>query len=142
MIKAMVRALRWIGKHWLLSTTVFLVIAISLTTIVFWNAFGKEKKVMVPIYVTVSGLGEGKDMTERELMVEDNSSVADIFSRKHLDIYEEFKQPLVMNNVFQSFMGVRPSGGKQFYVKIDGTFENNLTQAYTWKGAVVEIQYR
>ena len=66
-----------------------------------------EKAEIVPIYLTVTGLGEGKDMENRELLVEENDTVAEIFSLKYPEIYEEFQQPLVMNNVFQSFNGVR-----------------------------------
>ncbi|MBQ6824155.1 MAG: hypothetical protein IJP27_05860 [Clostridia bacterium] len=142
MLKGIVQAFRWLGKHWALTTTVALILAIIVTTVVCWNAFGKEKVEMVPIYVTVTGLGEGKDFANRELMVPDNSSIYEIFSLKNPEIYEDFGQPLIMNNVFQSFMGVRPSGNKQFYVKIGGTYENILPQAYIWKGAVVEVEYR
>ncbi len=133
---------RWIAKHWAVSLAIFLVISITATTLICWNAFGKEKREIVPIYLTVTGLGEGKDMVKRELKVEESATVAEIFSLKYPKIYDTFQQPLVMNNVFQSFLGVRPSGGKQFYVKIDGTYENILTQAYTFKGCIVEIEYR
>lgn len=142
MLKKIVQAFRWMGKHWAISLAVFLVIAVSITTAVCWNAFGKEKVEMVPIYLTVTGLGEGKDMTDRELTVPDDSSIADIFSLKNPEIYEDFQQPLVMNNVFQSFLGVRPTSSKHFYVKIDGTYENILNQAYIRDGAVVEIEYK
>lgn len=142
MLKKGVGVIRWIQKHWALSLALLLVVAIAATSIVCWNLFGKEKKVMVPVYLTVTGLGEGKDMTQRELMVEDNTSVALIFSMEHPEIYEEFQQPLVMNNTFQSFLGVKPTASKRFYVKVDGTYENNVTQAFIWAGAVVEIEYR
>jgi hypothetical protein len=142
MLKKIVGAIRWIEKHWAVSLALLLVVAIAGTSVVCWNLFGKEKKVMVPVYLTVSGLGEGKDMTQRELMVEDNTSVALIFSLEHPEIYEEFQQPLVMNNTFQSFLGVKPTSSKRFYVKVDGTYENNVTQAFIWEGAVVEIEYR
>ena len=81
-------------------------------------------------------------MENRELLVEENDTVAEIFSLKYPEIYEEFQQPLVMNNVFQSFNGVRSTSSKQFYVKINGTYENILTQAYVYSGATVEIEYR
>lgn len=142
MLKKTVQALRWIGRHWAISLACFLVIAVGITTAVCWNAFGKEKKEIVPIYLTVTGLGEGKDMADRKLMVENDASIAEIFSLEYPEIYEEFQQPLVMNNVFQSFLGVRPTSSKKFYVKIDGTYENILNQAYIRKGAVVEIEYR
>lgn len=133
---------RWIVKHWAVSLAVFLVIAIGVTTIVCWNAFGKEKKDIVPIYITVTGMGEGKDMKARELMVEENATVAEIFSMDYPEIYEAFQQPLVMNNTFMSFQGVRPEANKKFYVKINGTYENNLIQAYTYYGCDLVIEYR
>lgn len=142
MLKKIVQAFRWIGKHWAISLACFLVVAIGITTAVCWNAFGKEKKEIVPIYLTVTGLGEGKDMSSRKLMVENDASIAEIFSLEYPEIYEDFQQPLVMNNVFQSFLGVRPTSSKKFYVKIDGTYENILNQAYIRNGAVVEIEYR
>ena len=110
--------------------------------IICWNVFGKEKKDIVPIYVTVTGMGEGKDMKARELMVEENATVAEIFSLDYPEIYEAFQQPLVMNNTFMSFQGVRPEANKKFYVKINGTYENNLIQAYTYYGCDLEIEYR
>ncbi|MBQ8892876.1 MAG: hypothetical protein IJ043_00525 [Clostridia bacterium] len=142
MLKKIVHACQWIGKHWAISLAVFLVIAISITTAVCWNAFGKEKVEMVPIYLTVTGLGEGKDMAGRELMVPNDSSIAEIFSLKNPEIYEDFQRPLVQDNVFRSFLGVQPTSSKKFYVKIGGTYENILPQAYIWEGAVVEIEYR
>lgn len=142
MLTKIVRFFAWIGKHWAVSLACFLLIAVGITTAVCWNLFGKEKAEIVPIYLTVTGLGEGKDMENRELLVEENDTVAEIFSLKYPEIYEEFQQPLVMNNVFQSFNGVRSTSSKQFYVKINGTYENILTQAYVYSGATVEIEYR
>lgn len=142
MLKKIVQAVRWIGKHWAISLAVFLVVAVSATTAICWNAFGKEKVEWVPIYVTVKGLGEGKDMENRKLTVPDSSSIADIFSLENPEIYEDFGRPLVSNNTFRSFMGVKTTGSKQFYVTIDGTYENILPMAYVWEGAVVVIEYR
>ncbi len=142
MLSKIVAALRWVGKHWAISLACLLVIAIGVTTAICWNAFGKEKVESVPIYVTVKGLGEGKDMENREVMVPDYSSIADIFSLKNPEIYEDFGKPLVYNNTFRSFMGVQASSSKKFYVTIDGTFENILTMAYIRDGAVVVIEYR
>ncbi|PWM42637.1 MAG: hypothetical protein DBX52_00795 [Clostridiales bacterium] len=142
MLKRILQGFRWIGKHWAISLVCFLIVAISVATAVFWNVFGKEKAEIVPIYVTVSGLEEGKNMQSRELMVKNNDTIAQIFSLEYPEIYEMFLQPLVMNNVFRSFMGVSQTSSKQFYVKIDGTYENILTQAYIRPGAIVEIEYR
>ena len=75
MLKKIVGAIRWIGKHWAVSLALLLVVAIAVTSVVCWNLFGKEKKVMVPVYLTVSGLGEGKDMTQRELSLMKPSGV-------------------------------------------------------------------
>lgn len=142
MLKKIVQCCRWIGKHWAISLACFLVVAITGTTVVCWNVFGKERAEIVPVYVTVTGLGEGKDMERRELRVEESATIGEIFSLKYPEYYEDFQQPLVMNNVFQSFLGVRPTASKQFYVKIDGTYENNLTQAFTYQGCIIEIEYR
>lgn len=142
MLIKLVKFFQWIGKHWAISLTCFLVAAITVTTAICWNAFGKERPEMVPIYVTVTGLPEGKNMERRELTVENNDTISEIFSLKYPEIYEAFQRPLVVNNVFRSFMGVSSTSSQQFYVKIDGTYENILTQAYIRNGAVVEIEYR
>ncbi len=142
MFKKMLQAGQWIGKHWALSLAAFLIVAITATTIVCWNVFGKEQKAMVPIYVTVKGLGEGKDMENRKLMVPEGSAIADIFSLENPEIYEDFGRPLVSNNEFRSFMGVRSTVSKRFYVTINGTYDNILPMAYIWEGAVVVIEYR
>ncbi|MBQ7936786.1 MAG: hypothetical protein IJ333_10650 [Clostridia bacterium] len=142
MLNKIVQAIRWIGKHWAISLACFLVIAVSVTTAICWNAFGKEQVETVSIYVTVKGLGEGKDMETRELVVPDSSTIADIFSMENPEIYEDFGKPLVYNNVFHSFLGVKANSSKKFYVTIDGANENNLTQAYIRIGSVVVIEYR
>ncbi len=141
-MKVLMNALRWIAKHWAISTAVFLVIAIGVTTLICWNAFGKEKPDYVPVYVTVTGLGEGRDMEKHELMVDSEASVAEIFSLDYPEIYEDFRQPLVANNTFRSFMGVTANSSKRFYVKIDGMHENALSQAYVNEGCIIEIDYR
>lgn len=65
-MNAFIKALRWIAKHWALTTVLFLIVAITATTMVCWNVFGKEKVEKISVFVTVSGLGEGKDMVKRE----------------------------------------------------------------------------
>ncbi|MBQ7096430.1 MAG: hypothetical protein IJN80_08310 [Clostridia bacterium] len=142
MLNKIIGAFRWLGKHWAISLACFLVIAISLVSFLCWQFFGRERAAIVPVYVTVTGLPEGKNMESRELMIEDGDTVSEIFSLKYEEIYEQFQQPLIANNAFRSFMGVSPSGGKRFYVRIDGTYTNNLTQAYSRNGAVIEIEYR
>lgn len=142
MLIAMIKFGRWIVKHWAISVAVVLTLAITVTTAVCWNLFGKERPNMVPIYLTVTGMGEGKDMTARELMVAEDDSLANIFSMEYPEIYEDFQQPLVDNNVLAYFQGVRANSSKKFYVTIDGTQNNNLSQAYTYSGCTVEIKYR
>lgn len=142
MLEKTVRFFRWIGKHWAISVAVALILAIGATTAVCWSLFGKEKKEMIPVYVTVTGMGVGKDMKARELQVENSATIAEIFSLQYPEIYEDFQQPLIMNNTFESFQGVRASSAKKFYVKINGTYDNILTQAYTFYGCTIEIEYR
>ena len=150
MMKAIAKALQWIGKHWALSTAIFLVIAITATTIICWNVFGKEKADPVSVFVTVSGLGEGKDMFKREYTVENYDSLSEIFSSKYEKVYEDFEYPLVANNTFRSLLGVTPAGGKRFYVTIGSTATadstttdaNNLTQSYIYSGCEIIIEYR
>ena len=142
MLEKIVRFCRWVGKHWAISVAAVLIVAIGITTAVCWNAFGKETKEIIPVYVTVTGMGEGKDMQARELQVENSATIAEIFSLKYPEIYEAFQQPLIMNNTFESFQGVRATSAKKFYVKINGTYDNILTQAYTYYGCTIEIEYR
>ena len=134
-------AFRWIGKHWAISLTIFLILAITLTTIVCWNAFGKEKPEYGPVFITVEGLGEGRDMKERELTVDVSQTVSEIFSMKNPEIYEAFGHPLVENNEFRSFLGVQKNSQKRFHVTVDGQQEKILTQAYVRSGAEILIQY-
>jgi hypothetical protein len=144
------RAFRWIAKHWAISTAIFLVIAIIATTIVCWNVFGKAKEDPVSVFVTVSGLGEGKDMVKREYVVENYESLSEMFSSKYEQIYKDFEDPLVANNTFRSLLSVSPSGGKRFYVTIGSTATadstvtdaNNLTQSYIYSGCEILIEYR
>ena len=56
-------AFRWIGKHWAISLTIFLVLAITLTTIVCWNAFGKEK----PEYEDLAAIARQYDLPLSEV---------------------------------------------------------------------------
>ncbi len=134
-------AFRWIGKHWAISLTIFLILAITLTTIVCWNAFGKEKPEYGPVFITVEGLGEGKDMQKREITVNVAQTVSEIFSMKNPEIYEMFGHPLVENNEFRSFLGVQKNSQKRFHVTVDGQQEKILTQAYVRSGAEILIQY-
>lgn len=141
MIKAFAKCGKWIAKHWALTLACVLVIAVGILSLVFWRMYGNQKE-LVPVYVTVSGLPEGKNMQSRELMVEKDATVAEIFSLDYPEIFEQFQEPLVDNNAFRNFMEVSPEGGKRFYVKVGGEDKNNLTQAYTYKGATIEIIYR
>lgn len=149
-MNAVIRTLRWIAKHWALATILFLVVAITITTIICWNTFGKEKVEKIPVYITVSGLGEGKDMVKREYIVDDEEIVSEMFSVKYPEIYRDFETPLVANNTFRSLLGVSPSGSKRFYVTIGSTVDaqstttdaNNLTQSYVYSGCELIITYR
>ena len=127
------------GKHWIATLTMFLLISIPVTTFICIKAF--EEDPMVPIYITVEGLGEGKDMEKREFYVKDNAALSEVFSLEYPEVDEVFNA-LVYNNSFRTFMGVSPTGYKRFYVTINGTEENNLTQAYIGRGAEVVIIYR
>lgn len=149
-MNALIRTLRWIAKHWALATILFLIVAITATTIICWNAFGKEKVEKISVFVTVSGLGEGKDMVNREYIVDDGEIVSEMFSVKYPEIYRDFETPLVANNTFRSLLGVSPSGSKRFYVTIGSTIDaqstttdaNNLTQSYVYNGCELIINYR
>lgn len=149
-MNAFLRTLRWIAKHWALTTVLFLIVAITATTLICWNVFGKEKVEKIPVFVTVSGLGEGKDMVKREYMVDDAEIVSEMFSVKYPEIYRDFESPLVANNNFRSLLGVSPSGSKRFYVTIGSTIDsqstmtdaNNLTQSYVYSGCELIITYR
>lgn len=149
-MNALIKTLRWVAKHWALTTILFLIVAITTTTIICWNVFGKEKVEKVSVFVTVSGLGEGKDMVKREYVVNDEEIVSEMFSVKYPEIYRDFESPLVANNTFRSLLGVSPSGSKRFYVSIGSTVDsqstttdaNNLTQSYIYNGCELIINYR
>ncbi|MBR2013615.1 MAG: hypothetical protein IJ995_05320 [Clostridia bacterium] len=149
-MNAFLRTLRWIAKHWALTTVLFLIVAITATTLICWNIFGKEKVEKIPVFVTVSGLGEGKDMVKREYTVDDAEIVSEMFSVKYPEIYRDFESPLVANNTFRSLLGVSPSGSKRFYVTMGSTVDsqstttdaNNLTQSYVYSGCELIITYR
>ncbi len=141
MLAKVLSAFRWIGKHWVVSLSVFLILAITITTVICWNAFGKEKIEYGPVFITVEGMGEGKDMQKREVTVDVSQTVAEIFSIRNPEIYEMFNRPLVENNEFRSFLGVQKNSQKRFYVTVDGQQEKILTQAYVRSGAEILIQY-
>lgn len=141
MLAGIIKAFRWMGKHWVFTFTLFLVVSVTVTSIICWNVFGKEKTEYGPIFVTVEGLGEGKDMQDRELTVDVSQTVAEIFSMQNSEIYEMFGHPLVENNEFRSFLGVQKSSKRRFYVTVDGQQEKIITQAYVRSGAKVLIQY-
>ena len=149
-MNAIISTLRWIAKHWALATILFLIVAITATTIICWNIFGKETAEQISVFVTVSGLGEGKDMVKREYVVDDEEVVSVMFSVKYPEIYRDFENPLVANNTFRSLLGVSPSGSKRFYVTIGSTVDaestttdaNNLTQSYVYSGCELIIVYR
>ncbi len=140
MLEKIVRAVHWVGEHWLFSLISFLLVAITATTIICWNAFGGEQKNMVPVYLYVTGLGEGKDLEGRELIVEEDDSITNIFMGNYPDIQDEFDS-IVQNHTIQSFLGVQATGNKKFTVKVDGTIRPILDVAYVREGAKIEIIY-
>ena len=142
MLRLIAKIFGWIGRHWAVSLAVFLIAAITATAAVMWNLYGKEKPAPATIYVTITGLEEGLNMENRALQVHADETIYQIFNQKNYpQIYEEFGRPLIVNYAFHSLMGVRAANGKRFSVKIDGTYNNVLTQAYVHDGAVVEIEY-
>ncbi len=141
MLKKLIHAAEWCVKHWAISLAGFLVVAISITTAVCWHFF-QDRPTMVPVYVTVSGLGEGKDMVKREIFVEDGENVADIFSLDYPEIYEEFRRPYIANNRIVSFQGVSATVSKKFDIALDGQLQPVPSQAYIWEGVTITITYR
>jgi hypothetical protein len=140
-MKILLGMIRWIAKHWAISLSVLLVAAITVVAFVLADAEKKRNQDPVPVYITLRGLGEGKDMEKREYTVENSAALSEVFSAEYKEINEEFKA-VIGNNTFEMLKGVRPQGGKRFYVTIDGRVEDNITQAYIYRGADIVITYR
>jgi len=142
MLAKVVSAIRWIAEHWLFSLSMFLIVAITATTIVTWNLFGGEQKEEITVYLYASGLGEGKDFEAHELEVYDDDSLADIFSGVgDYSKYQEEYDSIVLNHVLDSFEGVNADNGKTFTVKLGGDNCLILENAYVYDGARIDIVY-
>ena len=142
-IKNFFRALtNWIfvGKRLPIIIAAFIVIATTVTISVV-ATLNKPESNIATAYVTVKGLGEGKDFENRQIKFEDGDTVKEIFSLKYPDIYESFGRPLIQYNEFYSLLGVRKTQTKSFHVTIDTLHDNNLDQAYVYGGQTVVIEY-
>lgn len=120
---------------------VLLIAAVTIVSIVVVTAVNKPDSKTVTAFVTVKGLGDGKDFENRQISITDGDSIADIFSLKYKNIYEDFEQPFIQYNEFQSLLGVKKTNEKSFHVTIDGVFDSNLSQAYVYGGQTVVISY-
>ncbi len=141
MVKILVGAWRWMAKHWAVTTSIVLLIAVGITSALCWKFFG-DPYGKISVYVTIEGMGEGNDMENRKLPASENDTVYDVFSMKYPETYRDFKEPVIVNNAFLDFLGVRASSSKEFYVTVDGVYESNLTQAYLRDGSIIEIEYK
>lgn len=122
----------------LVVAAILIITGVTLTILHFSN---KEEPELVPVYLTVEGLGEDLDFERRVLKIQDGDTVKEIFSlKKYPEYYEAFGKPFVQYNEFQSFMGVK-KGEKTFHVQINGVHDTNLDQAYVAKGSTILIKY-
>ncbi|MBQ7089673.1 MAG: hypothetical protein IJN82_00985 [Clostridia bacterium] len=140
MLTKLVRAIRWVGEHWVFSMSMFLLVAITVTTIVTWNIFGGEQKEEITVYLYVSGLGEEKDIEGHPLTVYDDDTLANVFMGGYPEIQETYDS-IVRNHTLDSFMGVNAGNGKTFTVSLDGTPKTILESAYVYNGAKIEVVY-
>lgn len=130
----------FVGKRLPIIIAVFIIVATAVTITVV-ASFNKQEQEIGTAYVTVKGLGDGKDFENRQIKIEEGDTVKEIFSLKYPDIYEAFGRPLVQYNEFYSFMGVRKTESKAFHVTIDTLHDNNLDQAYVYGGQTIVIEY-
>ncbi len=130
----------FVGKRLPIIIALFIV-AVTAVTITVVASFNKTEDKIGTVFVTVKGLGEGKDFENRQIKIEEGDSIKEIFSLKYPDIYEEFGRPLIQYNEFYSFLGVRKTESKSFHVTIDTLHDNNLDQAYVYGGQTVVIEY-
>ena len=129
----------FVGSRLPVIIAAFVVVACVVTVLAVINA-NKPKDNTVTAYVTVVGLGEN-DFANRQIKINDGDSLKQIFSLEYPDIYNDFKKPLIQYNEFYSFLGVKKTAEKSFYVKIDDLHENNLDQAFVYGGQTVTITY-
>ena len=129
----------FVGKRLPIIIVAFVIIAVTATVVIVYS-MNKPDPYDATIYLTVEGLGD-LDFKNRQIKIKDGDPVADVFSLKYENIYEEFGQPFIRNNEFQSFMGVKKTAEKSFRVKIDGIHDNALDNAYLRDGQVLTITY-
>ncbi len=130
----------FVGKRLPIIIAAFIIIATTVT-ITIVASLNKTQDEIGTAYVTVKGLGEGKDIENRAIKIEDGDTIKEIFSLKYPEIYEAFGRPLIQYNEFYSLLGVRKTTSKAFHVTIDTLHENNLDQAYVYGGQSVVIEY-
>ena len=130
----------FVGKRLPIIIAVFILVATA-ATITVVATLNKPESNIATAYVTVKGLGEGKDFENRQIKIEDGDTIKQIFSLKYPDIYEAFGKPLIQYNEFYSLLGVRKTQTKSFHVTIDTLHDNNLDQAYVYGGQTVVIEY-
>ena len=130
----------FVGKRLPIIIAAFIIIATT-ATIAVVTTLNKDDTKIATAYVTVKGLGEGKDFENRQIKIKDGDTIKEIFSLKYPDIYESFGRPLIQYNEFYSLLGVRKTQSKSFHVTIDTLHDNNLDQAYVYGGQKVVIEY-
>jgi hypothetical protein len=129
----------FVGKRLPIIIVAFLIISITVTVFAVYS-HNKPETETATVFVTVKGLGD-KDFENRRINVEEGESVANAFSLKYEEIYNDFGKPLIRYNEFYSFLGVKKTAEKSFHVTIDGRFDSNLDQAYLYHGQKLEISY-
>ncbi len=129
----------FVGSRLPVIIAAFVLIACVVTVLVVVDA-NKPEDNTVTAYVTVVGLGEN-DFANRQIKIKDGDSLKQIFSLEYENIYNDFKKPLIQYNEFYSFLGVKKTAEKSFYVKIDDLHENNLDQAFVYGGQTITITY-
>ena len=129
----------FVGKRLPVIIAAFVIIAVTVTVAIVYG-MNKPDPYNATVYVTVEGLGE-LDFKNRQIQIKEGDSVVDVFSLKYENIYEDFGQPFIRNNEFQSLLGVKKTAEKSFRVKIDGKHDNTLDNTYLHDGQVLTITY-
>ena len=129
----------FVGKRFPILLVTLIIIGVFATVITV-SQMTKEKDELVTVFLTVSGLGD-QDFENRQIQVYDSDSLANIFSLKYENIYNEFGKPFVYKNEFYSFLGVEKTPTKSFHVTIYGIHDNNLSNAYVYEGQTIAISY-
>ena len=129
----------FVGKRFPIILVLFIIVAVFATILTVSHINNKDDE-LVTVYVTVKGLGD-QDFENRQIKIKDSDTIADIFSLKYENIYNEFGKPFVYKNEFYSFMGVEKTAQKSFHVTIDGIHDNNLSNAYVFEGQTIVVSY-